>query len=149
VVDDLRPGPPQPLRPNLDPASVWFYDYTEAEWFTAPRDTAQRSLVGPYVDIGGTNDYMLTLTMAARLGTEFLGVAGADIAIDSLELVVRQHTRRLGAHAILVNTEGRVIASSTGQAHPGALLSASRAPLLERHSASACPGLPLTLLVAR
>jgi hypothetical protein len=141
-------GPPHPLRPNLDPASAWFYDYTRAPWFTGPRDRDERAIVGPYVDIGGTDDYTLTLTMPVRLDGEFLGVAGCDIAIDGLERIVREHTRRLGAQAILVNDEPRVIASSIAQAHPGSLFAPAPGSPFERHGAHQCPGLPWTLLIA-
>jgi Methyl-accepting chemotaxis protein-like, first PDC sensor domain len=141
-------GPPQPLRPNLDPASAWFYDYTRAPWFAGPRDRDQRAIVGPYVDIGGTDDYTLTLTLPVRLEHDFLGVAGCDIAIDSLERVVREQTRRLGAQVIMVNDEPRVIASSIAQAYPGSLFAAAPGSPFERHTAHPCPGLPWTLIVA-
>jgi hypothetical protein len=141
-------GPSQPLRPNLDPGSAWFYDYTRAPWFVEPRDRDRRAIVGPYVDIGGTDDYTLTLTVPVRLKGDFLGVAGCDLAIDGLERVVREHTRRLGTQVILVNHEPRVIASSIAQAHPGSLFAPAPGSPFERHTAHPCPRLPWTLIVA-
>jgi hypothetical protein len=61
-----RAGPgetPSALKLDLDPTSLGFYDYTQAEWYVAPSGGSSRAVVGPFVDFGGTNEYTLAVTV--------------------------------------------------------------------------------------
>lgn len=125
---------PVPLEVDLHPDSVGFYDYMAADWFAVPRRTRARHVVGPYVDVHGTDRYLLTLTMPMEADGRFLGVAGADVPITGFETAV---LRRLGsAEAILVNDEGRVVVSTSSRWITGCLV-----PDHERR-----PGVPLAEL---
>lgn len=111
---------PVPLEVDLRPDSVGFYDYTAADWFAVPRRTRARHVVGPYVDVHGTDRYLLTLTMPVEVDGRFLGVAGADVPITGFETTV---LRRLGTReAILANEEGRIVVSTSSRWITGCLL---------------------------
>jgi hypothetical protein len=113
-------GEPAPLDVDLRPDSLDFYDYAATEWFAVPRRTRERHIVGPYVDVHGTDRYLLTLTMPVEADGEFLGVAGADLPITRFESLV---LGRLGAaaDAVVVNSEGRVVVSTSSRWVTGSL----------------------------
>jgi hypothetical protein len=110
------PGKDDPARLEVDlrPDSLDFYDYAATEWFAVPRRTRRRHVVGPYVDVHGTDRYLLTLTMPVEAGGEFLGVAGADLPITRFEALVLE---RLGTSAagVVVNDDGRVAFSTSSR----------------------------------
>jgi hypothetical protein len=101
------------LEVDLNPASVGFYDYAAAEWFTVPRRTGRRHVVGPYVDVHGTDRYLLTLTLPVLAGGEFVGVAGADVPVARFETLVLRELGDLAADVVVVNTEDRVVLSTS------------------------------------
>jgi len=111
---------PVPLEVDLHPESLGFYDYVAADWFAVPRRTRARHVVGPYVDVHGTDGYMLTFTMPMEVAGRFVGVAGADVPVTRFESMV---LGRLGDDdAVLVNAEGRVVLSTSSRWITGCLL---------------------------
>lgn len=84
-----------------------------------PRRTGSRHVAGPYVDVHGTDGYMLTFTVPMEVDGRFLGVAGADVLVTRFESVV---LGRLGRHAVLANEEGRVVVSTSSRWITGCLL---------------------------
>ena len=120
-------GSPEELRVNLDPAAPDFYDYTRADWYTAPQSSRQRCAVGPYVDYACTNDYAITLSTPILAGDEMLGLAAADILVSSLERKVLPVLARLGRPVVLANADGRVIVSNSPHWAPGQRLPHSSA----------------------
>jgi Cache domain len=110
------PGKDDPARLEVDlrPDSLDFYDYAATEWFAVPRRSRRRHVVGPYVDVHGTDRYLLTLTMPVEADGEFLGVAGADLPITRFEALV---LGRLGTRAagVVVNDDGRVVFSTSSR----------------------------------
>lgn len=105
-----------------DPASDEFRDYTALEWWRVPLSTGQRHLTGPYVDYLCTDAYTVTLTVPVRHGEHTIGVVGADLYVDEIERRQLPRLRALGRPATLVNSAGRVIASTDGARAPGSLL---------------------------
>jgi hypothetical protein len=101
------------LEVDLNPASVGFYDYAAAEWFTVPRRTGRRHVVGPYVDVHGTDRYLLTLTLPVLADGEFVGVAGADVPVARFETLVLRELGDLAADVVVVNPEDRVVLSTS------------------------------------
>lgn len=110
------------LNVDLDPESIGFYDYAEAEWFAVPRRTGARHVVGPYVDYGGTDRYMLTLTLPVRAEGEFLGVVGADVPVSRFEALLLPGLAALDDEVILINAERRIILSNSARRLTGSLL---------------------------
>lgn len=131
---------PVNLEVDLHPDSLGFYDYAAADWFAVPRRTRKRHIVGPYVDVHGTDRYLLTLTMPVESGGTFLGVAGADVPISRFEnLVLRQLGP--GGDTVVVNEERRVVLSTSSRWLTGSLL-----PEGASAGARGIPNLPWTVL---
>ena len=99
------------LRVSLDPASVDFYDYTRAPWYTNARDRGM-NITGPYVDATGTDEYIVTTTRAVRIEDRFVGVAGADVRVGSLQSTLQPLLVAIPAEASIVDGEGRVIVTN-------------------------------------
>ena len=135
---------PSALKLDLDPTSLGFYDYTQAEWYAAPSRGTTRAVVGPFVDFGGTNEYTLAVTVPITERDSFLGVSGADLWATRLEAAARRLMRGLGREVVLVNGDDRVLASRSPRLVMGALVrdtgGATRYP---------CPGLPWSLIDLR
>ncbi|MEU7899130.1 hypothetical protein AB0B45_40535 [Nonomuraea sp. NPDC049152] len=110
------------LDVDLDPESLDFYDYTAAEWFAVPQRTGRRHVVGPYVDYGGTDTYMLTFTTPARVDGRFLGVVGADVRAARFEALLLGVLAACPTQVTLVNAEGRVVAGNSPRLPAGSLL---------------------------
>ena len=108
-------GEPTFLEVDLNPASVGFYDYATAEWFVGPRRTGRRHVVGPYVDVHGTDRYLLTLTVPVVADGAFLGVAGADLPVARFEALVLRELGDLAADVVVVNPEDRVVLSTSAR----------------------------------
>jgi hypothetical protein len=126
-----EPGREDPvaLEVDLNRLSLGFYDYESAEWFDVPRRSGARHVVGPYVDVHGTGQYILTFTTPLVADGQFLGVAGADVPAAWLE------TRLLpelgGAREVVVlGAEGRVVLSTSTAWLTGELVSAEAADAL-------------------
>ena len=111
---------PTSLEVDLHPDSLNFYDYADTEWFAVPRTTRRRHIVGPYVDVHGTDSYLLTLTVPVEVDGSFLGVAGADVPMSRFETVVLGRITPAG-DAVVVNEEGRVVVSTTSRWLTGSL----------------------------
>ncbi|TDF84576.1 cache domain-containing protein [Pseudomonas sp. H9] len=106
-------GKTLPLRPNFDRRRENFYDYTAAPWFSRPRESGNSSVEGPYVDLYGTNMYVLTFTMPIFVQQRFIGVAGLDLSLHNVERMLVRSLMRLEHEAVLISADARVIASNT------------------------------------
>lgn len=106
-------GKTLPLRPNFDRSRENFYDYTEMLWYSRPRDTGKSVVEGPYIDLYGTNMYVLTFTVPMYIKGRFIGVAGLDLSLHNVERLLIRSLMRLEHETILIAADGRVIASNT------------------------------------
>jgi hypothetical protein len=106
---------------SLNPHRDAFYDYSSRAWFTTPAATGQTIVTGPYVDVGGTNAYTVTLSIPLFTKRGFAGIAGADIAAAHFEQFLVGPGRDLRP-VVLANAALRVIASNSADFLPGALL---------------------------
>lgn len=122
---DLGGPEPTALQVDLNPHSLGFYDYGAADWFSVPRDSGGRYVDGPYVDVHGTDRYLLTFTVPVVAGGEFLGVVGADVPVARLESLLLPAWGRLDA--VVINADGRVVVGNTADALPGERLARGRA----------------------
>lgn len=113
---------PAPLRVDLNPDSLGFYDCDAAEWFRVPRTSGRRHVVGPYIDAHGTDRYLLTFTAPVRSARSFLGVVGADVPVSVFENRMLRAWGRLGSDVMIVNSQGRVVVSNSTRTLTGDLL---------------------------
>ena len=101
----------QPLILNLDPSSPDHYDYFNMEWFVAAREEARRFVSGPLIDLPCAESHILTFSQPAVWQDRLLGIAGADVAMSRLEMLIVPPLRRLQGPAVLVNGNRRVVAA--------------------------------------
>ncbi len=118
---------PTRLEVDLSVDSLDFYDYAAAEWFAVPRQTGRRHVVGPYVDVHGTDRYLLTLTEPVLANGAFLGVAGADVPVARFETLVLRGLGDLPVDVVVTSVEGRVVLSTSARWLIGELLPESAA----------------------
>jgi hypothetical protein len=124
-------GAPEALRAALHPDDPAYFDYPAAEWFRVPRDRGIPWIAGPFVDRGGTNRHLCTLSVpVSGEDGEFLGIAGADLRVGYVERLARRALPRTDDCALLVNREARVLASDDPRWPAGALLAAPAAGLV-------------------
>jgi hypothetical protein len=109
-----EPGGSEPaaLEVDLNRLSLGFYDYEAAEWFSVPRHSGSRHVVGPYVDVHGTGNYVLTFTMPLTAGEDFMGGAGADVSAASFEARLLEELAET-APAVILNADDRVVFSTS------------------------------------
>lgn len=134
VIDDA--GSIQATVFDFDERSLDYYDYTDAEWYLAPRAGVERSVVGPYVDFNGLNDYIVTATIPVIVDGAFVGIAGADLSVDKIErrLVSARRTlshNHLRGELVIVNASDRIVASTSARHIAGSLCSAKGAARAE------------------
>ncbi|WP_323960160.1 hypothetical protein GC088_01505 [Arthrobacter sp. JZ12] len=96
--------------------------YTRREWFTRPMKSGRPHVTGPYVDFLCTDEYTMTMTVPVVAADRRVGVAGADVFVESLEPLLLPALERIHPSAALVNHSGRVIISSDAQVAAGTLL---------------------------
>lgn len=107
---DKTGGAPQKAHFDLNPDSDYYYDYSAMEWFVMPRDRDTRWVAGPYLDYTGVDLYICTFAVPVRSRADtFLGIAGADVTLASLDATLMPALRAGGRPVALVNAEGRVI----------------------------------------
>jgi len=104
---------PVPLDASLTPGDPDFYDYENAEWFTTPRDTGSPWIAGPFVDHSGTNEHIFTVSVPVAPNGEFLGVVGADVAVEQIERLAQEKLVCADGDALLVTSRGRIVASNS------------------------------------
>lgn len=108
-----RGGKVVPLALNFNSRSERFYNYLNMPWFSRPRSTGLPAVEGPFVDLYGTDLYILAFSVPILVQGRFIGVAAADIALQEFEPVLLRSLMRLGNEALVVNAEGRVVAANT------------------------------------
>ncbi|MHC5557897.1 cache domain-containing protein [Kocuria sp. U4B] len=106
---------------NLNPHRDSFYDYSARSRFSTPASSGSPTITGPYIDLGGTNSYTVTVSVPVFTSSGFAGIAGADIAAGRFE---RRLLQAVGSRTavVLTNAALRVIASNTARYLPGDLL---------------------------
>lgn len=97
--------PPQSVKQGID--------YRELEWFRVPMRTGRSHAAGPYVDYLCSDEYTMTAAAPVVVEGEFVGVAGVDVLIESIERRLTPPLRALGGGPLaLVNGLGRVLVAT-------------------------------------
>jgi DNA-binding FadR family transcriptional regulator len=107
---------------QLDPARDVFYEYWSKSYLTQPRDTGKPGAVGPYIDHGGVDDYLVTVSVPVSSNGKFVGIMAADIRVASLEQAVSPWLAQGDGMCVLLNSEGRVLLSNSVRYNVGDVL---------------------------
>lgn len=99
-------------RHVMDPHRDDFYDYESREFIAHPRKDLLPWATGPYVDYGGVDDYIVTVSVPIVRGSSFLGVAATDLLVADLERVFAPWLVGAKGPCLLLNAEERVIVSN-------------------------------------
>ncbi len=99
------------------------YDYHELkqEWYNGPKASRKFHVTEPYFDEGGSDINMVSLTVPVfDMGSNFVGVAGADLAIERIREMVQAIRLRASVatkqrdtgdeYAFLVSRSGKIVA---------------------------------------
>lgn len=100
-------------RHVMDPHRDDFYDYESREFIAHPRKYLVPWATGPYVDYGGVDDYLVTVSVPIIREGSFLGVAAADLLVADLERTFAPWLADAKGPCLLLNAEERVIVSNT------------------------------------
>jgi DNA-binding FadR family transcriptional regulator len=106
-------------RHVMDPRRDDFYDYESREFIAHPRKDLVPWATGPYVDHGGVDDYLVTVSVPIVREGRFLGVAATDLLAADLEGTFAPWLARAENPCLLLNAEGRVIVSNSVTHHAG------------------------------
>ncbi|NEM05864.1 cache domain-containing protein [Geodermatophilus normandii] len=124
-----RNGVVSEKRHDLNPTSDAFYDYRDAEWFSVPRTTGGFVVAGPYIDAWGTDDLTITAALPLRAAGRAIGVVALDVATARFVGELTEALDQLPQDAVLVNADGRVVASTAPDLSTGLRLTPrSRTP---------------------
>lgn len=85
------------------------YGYLDWEWYRAPRERGRSYWSEPYFDKGGGNILMMTYSVPIRRGGRFVGVATADVALDSLQGFMAGLGVEPRGYAFLMSRSGRLV----------------------------------------
>lgn len=130
----------QLLGESEAPATGAPFDYTRREWFRVPAETGRRHVTGPYVDFVCTDEYVVTCTVPVLAAGRVVGVAGADVLVETLEDLLLEPLSRVGA--TLVGEHGRAVVSADHRVAPGTVLD-----LADVRERVGCADLPLSVLL--
>ncbi|GAB88849.1 GntR family transcriptional regulator [Gordonia rhizosphera] len=109
---------------QLDPGRDDFYDYGSQEYFTSPQATARPHAMGPYIDHGGVDDYLVTVTAPVTRAGEFLGIICADVRVAGLEIALSPWLAREAGECLVLNADSRVLLSNSMRYNVGDLVPA-------------------------
>lgn len=107
---------------QLDPARDDFYDYSSKSYMTQPRETGAPSAVGPYVDHGGVDDYLVTVSVPVSNRGSFVGIVAADIRVANLERALSPWLAQSEGTCVLLNSGSRVLLSNSLRHNVGDVL---------------------------
>lgn len=102
------PYSPQPLERDVE-----FYDYLTAPWW--PKDATETAVQVslPYLDVGGTDEHIMTFSKGIVLEGTLVGVVNASILIRQLQADFEPLLRPSPLCAAIVDDAGGVIVTNT------------------------------------
>lgn len=107
-------SPLRALTVGIQPQAMDFYDTLSTEWWQNAARSTDSVVSGPFVDISGTNAYVVTFTHAVRVDGELVGVVAADVTVGTLQALCQNTLLDLPRPTSVVNAEGMVIATNAG-----------------------------------
>jgi len=130
------------LQVNFDIDDVNVYDYLHMDWYTGAEQKRGVVIHGPWVDYTGSGQFVLTAAVPVMNGEEFLGIAGGDLLVSSLEMQLLPALKAVQAEALLVNANRQIVVSNSPRWIPGDRL--RNHPLTSDSFAVAAPVVPGT-----
>ncbi|WP_158583059.1 PDC sensor domain-containing protein [Nesterenkonia natronophila] len=115
-------GAPEAYGFDFDEHSRDYYDFLQLPWFAEPKATGEPKFTTPYVDFLGVDEYILTAAVPFADDYGFVGVAGSDIEVSTLERVMMRAAKNVSGRFVLLGAEGRIVCSTTARFLPGELL---------------------------
>lgn len=109
-------------RHQMDPGRDDFYDYAARDYMVRPRETGVPSAMGPYIDYGGVDDNIVTVSVPVTSGDDFAGVMAADVRVATLEGVLSPWLAQADGVCVLLNAESRVLLSNSADHIAGDVL---------------------------
>lgn len=109
-------------------------DYRELDWFRIPMTTGRPHMAGPYVDYLCSDEYTMTAAWPVVIDGTFVGVAGLDVLIDTIERRLTPPLQALGTALLLVNGVDRVLVSTDVRFSAGDVLRPDRVEIVERRA---------------
>lgn len=107
---------------SFNPLSLNYYDYQAMNWFRIPVETGEPAVVGPYVDTGGTDLRIVTVTVPFAVGDGPRSVAAADLSLDCLERILLRSLGTRERDVVLLTDSGKIVASNTARHVTGTIL---------------------------
>ena len=120
-------------------------DYSEFEWYRIPMHRRQPHIAGPSVDYLCCDEYTMTAAVPVMIGDRFLGIAGVDLLVSSVERHLLPLLRREQREITLINDMDRIILSTDLHLETGG--SVHRRPTAQHTRRERCGSHPLTLLI--
>lgn len=107
-------SPLRAMRPGNQPQAMDYYDTLSTEWWQNAAKTTDSVVSGPFVDISGTNAYVITFSQAVRADGRLIGVVAADVTVATLQALCQNTLLDLPRPTSIVNADGMVIATNAG-----------------------------------
>ncbi|MFV0464018.1 MAG: cache domain-containing protein [Nostocoides sp.] len=107
--------PSEQLEATSNPQLMGFYDVETTPWWQGAVTSSGLFVSGPYVDVSGTNAYILTGSRAVKLHKRFHGVVSLDIEVGALQDLWQRDLIRAENPTSVVDVEGSVIATNSGE----------------------------------
>ncbi|MCX4903836.1 cache domain-containing protein [Streptomyces sp. NBC_00878] len=97
-----------------DPMLTDYYEFENTQWWQAAVDEAVH-ISSPYVDVTGTNAYVLTGSLPVTLDDTFFGVAAVDVEVGKIQALWQPYLLSFAKPVSVVDDEGSVIATNSGE----------------------------------
>ncbi|MXP23449.1 hypothetical protein GIY30_19095 [Gordonia sp. HNM0687] len=104
----------KPLSVAPEPEALDFYDIVATEWWRNAVESNRPVASGPFVDISGTNAYVLTFAQSVRIDGELIGVVAVDVTVSTFQSLCQNDLLDLPRGTSVVNPEGMVLATNIG-----------------------------------
>jgi hypothetical protein len=115
----------RPLTVGLKPEAMDFYDATSTEWWQNGANSDEPVVSGPFVDISGTNAYVVTFAQSVRIEGHLIGVVAADVTVATLQSLCQNDLLDMPRPTSVITREGMVIATNAGALLGGAVVSST------------------------
>ncbi len=113
--------------PTQDAITVPGYDPRARPWYVHAQHRGEPVWSPIYTTVGERGDVIVSATTPVFVQGVFIGVAQAEVRLDSLNRFLRQEPLRGHGHIFVVDGAGRLVAHS----EPGSVLGARRGPQAE------------------